>query len=149
GRAAILFPHGVLFRDMERDMREGIIKDDWIEAVIGLGPNLFYNSGMESCVVVLRASKPEARRGNVILIDASDLTVQLKNHAYVSEEQIERVVAAYEEPEAHEDLAVVVSLDSVADNDYSLHLPLYIDSGTKREVDVGAAIECWQASRES
>lgn len=149
GRAAILFPHGVLFRDMERDMREGIIRDDWVEAVIGLGPNLFYNSGMESCVVVLRAKKPEARRGNVVLIEASDLTVQLKNHAYLSETQIERVVAAYRDPEAHPELATVVGLDDVAENDYSLHLPLYVDSGPAREVDVAAALDGWQASREA
>jgi type I restriction enzyme M protein len=63
GRCAILFPHGVLFREEERSMRSAIVGSDAIEAVIGLGPNLFYNSPMEACVVVCRARKPEARRG--------------------------------------------------------------------------------------
>lgn len=61
GRCAILFPHGVLFRDEEREMRTRIIDADLIEAVIGLGPNLFYNSPMEACVVVCRSRKSAER----------------------------------------------------------------------------------------
>jgi type I restriction enzyme M protein len=57
GRAAILYPHGILFRDSEAEIRKGVVEADWIEAVIGLGANLFYNSPMESCVVVLRSRK--------------------------------------------------------------------------------------------
>ena len=52
GRCAILWPHGILFRDSEKEMRSKLIEDDYIDAVIGLGPNLFYNSPMESCIVV-------------------------------------------------------------------------------------------------
>ena len=63
GRCAILFPHGVLFRQEEADMRRKLIEADLIECVLGLGPNLFYNSPMEACVVVCRTSKPKARKG--------------------------------------------------------------------------------------
>ena len=62
GRCAILFPHGVLFRDEEREMRERMVAADVIEAVIGLGPNLFYNSPMEACVVVCRSKKRQTGR---------------------------------------------------------------------------------------
>ncbi len=70
GRCAILFPHGVLFRDEEADMRAKIVQDDVIEAVLGLGPNLFYNSPMEACVVICRSKKPKDRKGKVLFIDA-------------------------------------------------------------------------------
>ena len=57
GRCAILFPHGVLFRQEEADMRRKLIEADVIECVLGLGPNLFYNSPMEACVVICRTAK--------------------------------------------------------------------------------------------
>jgi type I restriction enzyme M protein len=70
GRCAILFPHGVLFRDEEADMRRKLVQMDLLECVLGLGPNLFYNSPMEACVVICRAMKPEARQGRILFIDA-------------------------------------------------------------------------------
>ena len=63
GRCAILFPHGVLFRDEEREMRRKLVEADVIECVLGLGPNLFYNSPMEACVVICRTQKPAERAG--------------------------------------------------------------------------------------
>ena len=72
GRCAILFPHGVLFRDEEREMRKKMLKHDVIECIFGLGPNLFYNSSMESCVVVCRSKKPNERRNKIQLINAVD-----------------------------------------------------------------------------
>ena len=62
GRAAMLWPHGVLFRDSEAEIRKKVIEADMIEAVIGLGPNLFYNSPMESCVVILRMKKNREKK---------------------------------------------------------------------------------------
>ena len=58
GRCAILFPHGVLFRNEEAEMRRKLVESDLVECVLGLGPNLFYNSPMEACVVVCRTRKP-------------------------------------------------------------------------------------------
>ena len=69
-RCAILFPHGVLFRQEEADMRRKLIEADVIECVLGLGPNLFYNSPMEACVVICRTAKPEARKGRILFINA-------------------------------------------------------------------------------
>ncbi|MGW1288641.1 type I restriction-modification system subunit M, partial [Streptomyces sp. NPDC002586] len=71
GRCAILFPHGVLFREDERAMREKLIESDHLECVLGLGPGLFYNSPMEACVVVLRAQKRPEREGKVLFINAA------------------------------------------------------------------------------
>ena len=62
----MLWPHGLLFRTEEQAMRLKMIEQDWVEAVIGLGPKLFYNSPMESCVVICNRKKPAAHRGRVI-----------------------------------------------------------------------------------
>lgn len=70
GRCAILLPHGILFRNEESAMREKLVKNDLLECVIGLGPNLFYNSSMEACVVICRTYKRPERRGKVLLINA-------------------------------------------------------------------------------
>jgi type I restriction enzyme M protein len=64
GRCAILWPHGILFRDQEREMRRQMVEADLVEAVIALGKNLFYNSSMESCILVCRTDKPKKRRNN-------------------------------------------------------------------------------------
>ena len=63
GRCAILFPHGVLFRNEEAEMRRKLIEADLVECVLGLGPGLFYNSPMEACVVVCRSRKPDRAAG--------------------------------------------------------------------------------------
>ncbi|MFN9539803.1 MAG: N-6 DNA methylase, partial [Planctomycetota bacterium] len=68
GRCAILFQHGVLFRDAEQEMRRKLIETDLIDCIIGLGPNLFYNSPMEACIVICRTSKPKVRRNRILFI---------------------------------------------------------------------------------
>ncbi|KKL65784.1 hypothetical protein LCGC14_2151540, partial [marine sediment metagenome] len=70
GRCAILFPHGVLFRNEEAEMRRKLIKADLGECVLGLGPGLFYNSPMEACVILCRSKKPADRQGRILFIDA-------------------------------------------------------------------------------
>lgn len=70
GRCAILFPHGVLTRNEEKQMRENLIKQDLLECVIGIGKNLFYNSPMEACIVICRTNKSPERRGKVLFINA-------------------------------------------------------------------------------
>ena len=84
GRCAILFPHGVLFRDEERAMREKLVEDDVIECVLGLGPNLFYNSPMEACIVVCRTSKPPERRGKMLFINAVNEVTRERAQSFLS-----------------------------------------------------------------
>ena len=126
GRSAILLPHGVLFREEEREMRKRIVEADLIDCVLGLGPGLFYNSPMEACVVFCRTTKSADRRGKVLFIDAAREYRREHAQSYLSDRNIERLVRAYNDPETEPELARLVSLEAVADNDYSLGIARYL-----------------------
>ncbi|MFR8677276.1 MAG: class I SAM-dependent DNA methyltransferase, partial [Escherichia coli] len=89
GRAAMLWPHGVLFRDSEQAIRKQVIESDIIEAVIGLGPNLFYNSPMESCLVVLNCNKPAERKNKVLFINGVEYVTRERAHSRLSDDDLE------------------------------------------------------------
>ena len=91
GRCAILFPHGVLFRQEEAEMRRKLIEADLIECVLGLGPNLFYNSPMEACVVICRTTKPKARKGRILFINAVNEVTRERAQSFLTDDHIERI----------------------------------------------------------
>ena len=88
GRCAILFPHGVLFRDEEKDLRTELVKSDLLEAVIGLGPNLFYNSPMEACIMICRTNKTSENRGKVLFINAVKEVTRKNAESFLEDEHI-------------------------------------------------------------
>jgi type I restriction enzyme M protein len=126
GRCAILFPHGVLFRQEEAELRQKLVQADWVECVLGLGPNLFYNSPMEACVVICRARKPPKRRGHILLIDAVNEVARERAQSFLTPANQDRIVAAYRQFEDDKGFARVVSLPDVAAQSYSLSIPLYV-----------------------
>ena len=149
GRAAMLWPHGILFRDSEEVIRKGMIESDAIEAVIGLGPNLFYNSPMESCIVVLRLSKPVERKMKILFINGVHEVTRERANSFLSDSNLEKLVSAYENPEGHADIARLVDLNEVKENLYNLSIPLYV-AAWKEEgetQDLESAIEDWKISR--
>ena len=95
GRCAVLFPHGVLFRKEEREMREQMIKSDMVDCVIGLGPNLFYNSPMEACIIICRTRKDTARKKSILFINAIKEVTRKNAESYLEDEHIRRVAQAY------------------------------------------------------
>ncbi|MFD0624808.1 N-6 DNA methylase [Streptomyces sanglieri] len=100
GVAAIVMPHGVLFRGgKERDIREQLLKDDCIEAVIGLGPNLFYGTGIPACVLVLRRPhrKHKDRAGKVLFINADRDFTAGRNQNELRPEHVEKIVTTYQQ----------------------------------------------------
>ena len=152
GRAAMLWPHGVLFRDQEADIRKGVIVSDLIEAVIGLGPNLFYNSPMESCVVVLRHNKTADRKNKIVFVNGVHEVTRERATRFLSDDNLENLVAAYYKPEDHQDIARLVDLDEVKDNLYNLSIPLYVtakngNGSDEEKQDLEGAIEDWKISR--
>ena len=126
GRCAILFPHGVLFRKEEADMRQKLVNADLVDCVLGLGANLFYNSPMEACVVICRKDKPAKRRGKVIFIDAVNEVTRERSMSYLKPEYQERIANAYHAFKDIEGFAKVASLDDVRANDGNLSIPLYV-----------------------
>ncbi|MBP0440187.1 type I restriction-modification system subunit M [Tianweitania sediminis] len=95
GRCAILFPHGVLFRNEEAEMRRRLVESDRVECVLGLGPGLFYNSPMEACVVICRSQKPEARKGRILFIDAVAEIARERAQSFLRPDHQARILSAY------------------------------------------------------
>lgn len=153
GRAAILFPHGVLFRNEEAGMRRALVESDLIEAVLGLGPGLFYNSPMEAVVIVLRTKKPEARRRKILFINAVKEYVREKAQSFLSEANIRRIHNAYERFEPEAGFAAVVTLDEVLGRGGSLAIPLYVDGSAPadaaEELTADAAVAGWLAASDA
>jgi type I restriction enzyme M protein len=126
GRCAILFPHGVLFRKEEADMRRKLIEADLVECVLGLGPNLFYNSPMEACVIICRSRKAKERQGRVLLIDAVSAVARERAQSFLKPEHQARILAAYHAFADEPGFACVATLEEITRQDYSLSIPLYV-----------------------
>ena len=126
GRCAVLFPHGVLFRNEEADMRRKLVESDLIECVLGLGPGLFYNSPMEACVVICRSQKPRAQKGKILFIDAVAEIARERAQSFLRAEHQQRILEAYQTFADAPGLAVVATLPAVLANDAKLSLPLYV-----------------------
>ena len=126
GRCAILYPHGVLFRQEEAEMRKKLIEADVIDCVIGLGPNLFYNSSMEACIAICRTSKPKARKGRLLFINAINEVTRERAQSFLTDEHIDRIVAAYRNFKDEPGLARVVALEEVRNQGGNLNIPLYV-----------------------
>lgn len=130
GRCAILLPHGVLFRNEETEMRKKLVESDLIEAVIGIGKNLFYNSPMEACILVCRSKKPLNRLGKVLFINARHEVTRKNAESYLEDAHIEKIAQSYNEYATKEGFAYVASKDEIAKQGYELSISLYIDDNT-------------------
>ncbi|HBQ7655316.1 TPA: SAM-dependent DNA methyltransferase [Klebsiella pneumoniae] len=152
GRSAALWPHGVLFRNEEQTMRTKMIEQDWVEAVIGLGPNLFYNSPMESCVLVCNRNKPASRKGKVLFIDAVNEVTRERAQSFLTEAQQQRILVAYKEFADEPGFAKVATLADIEANANNLSIPLYvkkINTASAKDADgetlsLNSAWEQWQ-----
>ncbi|RNL78482.1 type I restriction-modification system subunit M [Nocardioides marmorisolisilvae] len=150
GRAAILFPHGVLFRREEAALRKELIKSDLIECVLGLGAGLFYNSPMEAVVVTLRASKPAERKGKVLFINAISEVAREQAQSFLRESHQQKILGAYQSFADTDQFAKLATLDEIADKRFSLAIPLYV-AGAKAadgggQIDVTDALSVWRAA---
>jgi type I restriction enzyme M protein len=130
GRCAILWPHGVLFRNEEQAMRAKMVELDWVEAVIGLGPNLFYNSPMESCVVVCNRRKPAARKDKVLFIDALNEVTRERAQSFLKPEHQQRILQTFRAFAAEEGFSAVAAREQLVANGANLSIPLYVKRPT-------------------
>jgi type I restriction enzyme M protein len=126
GRCAILFPHGVLFRNEEAEMRRKLVESDVLECVLGLGPNLFYNSPMEACIVICRSRKASERRGKVLFVDAVHEVARERALSSLKPEHQARIVDAYRAFVDEPGFAAVASNAEILGQGGSLSIPQYV-----------------------
>lgn len=155
GRCAILFPHGVLFRNEEAEMRRKLVESDVIECVLGLGANLFYNSPMEACVIVCRMQKPPEKQGRILFINAVEEVTRERAQSFLTEGNQQKILAAYRNFTDEEGFARVVPLDEIRANGGNLNIPLYVRKKTAQlradseESNLSEAISAWQRSSQN
>ena len=145
GRCAILFPHGVLFRQEEAAMRRTLIERDLVECVLGLGPNLFYNSPMEACVVVCRTRKPRRRHGKVLFIDAAREVARERAQSFLTPKHQRRILTAYDAFGDEPGFAAVAAQDDVLANDGNLSILRYVRRSTDADADTQTGGDLRQA----
>ena len=151
GRCAILLPHGVLFRAEETDVRTKMILSDKIEAVIGLGPNLFYNAPMEACILICNNKKPEALKGKIIFINAKNEVTRKNAESYLEASHIEKIVSAYRSHDDINDFKRTVVLAEIEKNKYDLSIQKYvfINDIASEKIDYQEALVDWEKSHKS
>lgn len=143
GKMASVVPHGVLFRGgAEQTIRTGFLKDDLIEAVIGLPQNIFYGTGIPAAIIVINENKAEERRNKVIFIDSSNDFVKDGNKNKLRDEDIEKIVKAFDEYKDVEKYASVVKLKTIEENDCNLNISRYVDTTEEEEeVDIPIVLQ--------
>jgi type I restriction enzyme M protein len=146
GRCAILFPHGVLFREDEKEMRRNLIKKDIVECILGLGPNLFYGASMEACVIVCRAKKTDKTAGKVLFINAEHEVRKEKNQSFIDPEHREKILKAYSSFEDVLGFAKVVSNKELLKKEASLKIGDYVNDHdtNKREFSLETSFATWK-----
>lgn len=148
GRMAVVLPHGVLFRSgKESEIRKNLLEMDILDAVIGLGPNLFYGAGLSACILVFRKHKPKAYSKKLFIIDASKEYKAGRSQNELLQEHIDRIYNYYA---LRDDLSGVcrnVSHDEIEQNNYNLNISRYIQSqGQDDAVSLEDAISRLRAS---
>lgn len=144
GRCAILFPHGVLFRGEEQEMRENLVRTDLIECVLGIGRNLFYNSPMEACIVICRTNKPAERKNKILFINAKHEVTRKNAQSYLEESHIKKIADAYINYEEIEKFSKIVPVKDVLANDGELTISLYLpEENTDEIMTVEEATDSW------
>ncbi len=129
GRMAVVCPHGVLFRGgAEGKIRAGLLEADLIEAVVGLGANLFYGTGIPAAVLFINRGKSAERRGKVLVVNGEKEIIPGKNQNSLSEENVARLAAAVHRCQDEVLLCRVVGLEEIRENDHNLNLTRYVQT---------------------
>jgi type I restriction enzyme M protein len=146
GRCVVLWPHGILFRDAEKTMRTKMIESDSVDAIIGLGANLFYNSPMEACLLICRMNKPDERKGKILFINAVDEVRQEKTTSCLTENHIRKIFTAYREYKTVPGFAQIVANEDILRNNATLSIPVYVPRICERhdaDVSLQSAVKQW------
>lgn len=128
GRMTVVLPHGALFRKgAEGRIREALIKQDMLEAVIGMGPNIFYGTQLAACVMVFKQNKEADKKDKVLFIDASEQVRVGRAQNYLESGHVSQIFDWYKAFVDVENYVKVASLADIKENDYNLNIPLYVE----------------------
>lgn len=143
GRVGVVMPHGVLFRSgSEAAIRECLVRDDRLEAVIGLPPNLFYSTTIPACLLIFRADKPADREGSVLFVDGSERFSKGRNQNFMSDDDMAALESAYRTGD-YPDGGVHVRLvdhSEIEENGWDLNIGRYVSGAAEETVDVETAL---------
>ncbi len=135
GRMAVVLPHGALFRmGKEGEIRKKLLNMDLLEAVIGLGPNLFYGTGLAACILVCRQQKTKTRKNKVLILDASREFKTGRAQNYLLPEHVTQIYNWYRDYKDVDGVARVVTLEDIATNDFNLNIPRYIEPKSDEKI---------------
>ena len=137
GKVGVIVPHGVLFRgSAEQKIRQKLIEENLLEAVIGLPTNLFYGTGIPAAILIFNKAKTTK---DIIFIDASKGFEDGKKQNKLRQQDIQKIVSAYKDFKTIDKYSSVVKPDEVAENDFNLNIPRYVDTFEEEEpVDIAA-----------
>jgi len=142
GMAGVVMPHGVLFRgSSEKAIRQGILEDDLLEAVVGLPSGLFYGTGIPACLLIINKNKPDDRKGKVLFINGELEYEEGKNQNKLRDQDIAKIVDTFDNYTEIKRYSKVVPLSDIAENDYNLNIRRYADTSPPPEIfDVRAIL---------
>jgi len=127
GRMAVVLPQGTLFRGgVEGQIRQYLLKRDWVETVIGLAPNLFYGTGLAACILILKKKKSNERMGKVLIVDGSSLFRKGRAQNFLDPEHADQISAWTKKFEDVQDRARVVALSQIEEEDWTLNISRYV-----------------------
>ncbi|MCT4191672.1 SAM-dependent DNA methyltransferase [Elizabethkingia anophelis] len=128
GKMTVVLPHGVLFRKAsEQKIRQALLEMDLLEAVVGLGPNIFYGTQLAACVLVFKKEKEKTKKKKVLFIDGSDQIRVGRAQNFMEKEHVNQLFSWYNDYNDVENYVKVVDMQQIIENDYNLNIPLYID----------------------
>jgi type I restriction enzyme M protein len=142
GMMGVVMPHGVLFRGAsEKEIRKGILKDDLLEAVVGLPSALFYGTGIPASLLIINKNKPAERKGKVLFINSELEYEEGKNQNKLRPQDIEKIVSTFDDYTEIKRYSKIVTLAEIAENDYNLNIRRYADTSPPPEIfDVRAIL---------
>jgi type I restriction enzyme M protein len=134
GKAAVILPHGVLFRgNAEAEIRQNLLRKGIVKGIIGLPANLFYGTGIPACLIILDKENAESRKG-VFMMDAGKGFVKDGNKNRLREQDIHKIVDVFKKQIEVPKFSRMVSLSEIAEKEFNLNIPRYIDSTEPEDI---------------
>ena len=142
GMMGVVMPHGILFRgSKEKQIREGILKDDLLDAVIGLPAGLFYGTGIPACLLIINKNKPKSRKDRVLFVNSELKYEEGKNQNTLRPQDIDKIVTTFDQYTDTKRYSRIVDIAEIAENDYNLNIRRYADTSPPPEIfDVRAIL---------